>query len=239
MENNAESPFYSTGRNDPISGLVELYTKKDSKTSSATDYFHYDCFHETDIGWGCAYRVLQSILSCINRKIDKNYNHSSVPSLYQIQLNLVKIQLFQDKDIGSNKWLEPPDIAQYLEKCHGIKSDEGVFYNPLNKPNNKPETTILYQDFKVLEEKIENHFSTYSTPIMYDDSIYAYSLVGIRKNEKNESEVLRFDPHNTIYEPFENYQKKLVNPRGGVKWMRIEQAFSSSRYMLAFPEFSN
>jgi hypothetical protein len=236
---NFKSPFFMDEVNEPISGLVEFFKTKNSLTSSSTDYFHYNCFHETDIGWGCAYRVLQSILSCINRKKDEFYKYSSIPSLYQIQLNLVKFQLFQDKDIGSNKWLEPPDIAKYLQKCHGIKSDEGVFYNPLNKQNLIPETTKLYFDFKTLEEKIEKHFHDYSTPIMFDDTIYAYSLVGIRKNENNETQVLRFDPHNTIYEPFENYQKKLGKSRGGVKWMRIEHAFSSSRYMLAFPEFSN
>eukprot|EP01080_Neovahlkampfia_damariscottae_P008656 gene8656-603_t len=234
-----KSPFYFYKYHEATSGLVELFSTENSVVCTKTDYFHYDSCNETDQGWGCAYRVLQSILSNLyykQKKETKNTGHI-IPSIYEIQLQLEKIKLFKKKDVGSNKWIEPPEIALYLQSL-SINCDEAVFYNPLNKQELKKESTKIYHNFEELITKFYSHFEKNKTPIIFDDSIYAYSLVGIRRN-KDEFQVLRFDPHNFDHENFESYKKSVESKQrsiGGVKWIKIEQCFSSSRWMLAFPQ---
>eukprot|EP00800_Vazella_pourtalesii_P022977 TRINITY_DN9135_c0_g1_i2.p1 TRINITY_DN9135_c0_g1~~TRINITY_DN9135_c0_g1_i2.p1 ORF type:complete len:112 (-),score=14.30 TRINITY_DN9135_c0_g1_i2:451-741(-) len=43
-------------------GLFELQRQS---RSVETEFYHYNCCGELDDGWGCAYRSLQTLISCL------------------------------------------------------------------------------------------------------------------------------------------------------------------------------
>ena len=46
-------------------GLFEI---KQQSQSVETEFYHYNCCGELDNGWGCAYRSLQTLISCLHIK---------------------------------------------------------------------------------------------------------------------------------------------------------------------------
>jgi len=81
-----------------------------------------------------------------------------------------------------------------------------------------------------LKKNLWNHFLTHKTPIIIDDSIKAYSVVGVRNNN-GINEYLRFDPHTTEIE-----NDKIITSKG-VEWMTYEALlrFTSRKWMFCIP----
>ena len=46
-------------------GLFEI---QQHRQSVETEFYHYNCCGELDDGWGCAYRSLQTLISCLLNK---------------------------------------------------------------------------------------------------------------------------------------------------------------------------
>ena len=70
----------SAGVIQPVHGLVRLMNRmfvalseggdalfeiEQHSQSAETGYYHYNCCGEIDAEWGCAYRSLQTLMSCI------------------------------------------------------------------------------------------------------------------------------------------------------------------------------
>lgn len=239
------------------SNLVQLFHTKDSICCSKIDYIHYNTMGEYDEGWGCAYRCVQMILSALayrgysqdvlldfeekNKKDDTKEILTHLPSIFEIQIALAERGNIEKKDIGTHLWIEPPNCAFYLKNCckKEFKSEEWVFYNPnykFTEQEAKKETVYICKSFEELSKKLLDHFKTQKLPVMYDDSIQAFTLEGIR--ERDQTEVLRFDPHECDDLTFEYYEKNIVKgdkETSGVSWMNITKAFKSKRYMMTFP----
>jgi len=57
----------------PVPGLIPLYAQHGRVTkqlqhisvASSSVFYYYDCCDEHDRGWGCTYRALQSVISCL------------------------------------------------------------------------------------------------------------------------------------------------------------------------------
>jgi hypothetical protein len=60
-----------------------------------------------DIGWGCAYRALQTCLSCLQHRTPAAFPDASMPSLLSIQATLADAGQIPQSDVGSHRWIEP------------------------------------------------------------------------------------------------------------------------------------
>jgi len=155
---------------------------------------------------------LQNVLSNFKYRGIEN----KVPSIIEIQTRLSAIDnMPRSGFIGTNKWIEPPNCNMYLTSL-GYASE----YITCIPDNNRVD----------IEKKLWNHFLTHKTPIIIDDSIKAYSVVGVRNNN-GINEYLRFDPHTTEIE-----NDKIITSKG-VEWMTYEALlrFTSRKWMFCIP----
>eukprot|EP01095_Lingulamoeba_sp_RSL-Kostka_P018177 TRINITY_DN985_c1_g3_i1.p1 TRINITY_DN985_c1_g3~~TRINITY_DN985_c1_g3_i1.p1 ORF type:complete len:398 (+),score=136.89 TRINITY_DN985_c1_g3_i1:42-1196(+) len=209
----------------PISNMIELAETKleednkkekiwDFKLSSSTDYYHYECLCEPDTGWGCTYRCLQMLMSNLRLKgstVKKGEDEvfEVEPSVYEIQTVLSKAETenyFNETDVGGGKWIGPGEMSGYF-KYFNYDS----FYI----------TDELTMEFKEQVQTVENdlflrlseHFTNARTPITVTNGKKTYSIAGVRKKLKPNSDeiigidVLLLDPHfseNLNYSHFEN-----------------------------------
>jgi hypothetical protein len=106
--------------------------------SLPVSFHYYDCRGELDRGWGCTYRCLQTVLSCLPRDLSaaierdvKNFTcqytpvdgfTNRVPRVVDIQNRLADIKSVEDKWRNSQRWIEPSHVADYLNSygvpCH-------------------------------------------------------------------------------------------------------------------------
>lgn len=125
-------------------------------------YFHYTHDRFDDVGWGCAYRSLQTLYSWF---LLQGYCNKPIPSIDEIQRILVKIGDKPDKFIGmkeltsgSRDWIGSFEVSYVLNKLIGIDS---VILNI----QSGDQITSKLEDFK-------NHFQVYGTPIMIGRSSF-------------------------------------------------------------------
>eukprot|EP01052_Picozoa_sp_SAG31_P021224 SAG31_NODE_1630_length_7699_cov_36.170921_1_plen_795_part_00 len=114
-----------------------------------------------DRGWGCAYRCLQMQSSALRLP---------VPSIHAIQRELASCGRIATADIGSHKWIEPPDAAAYLLRVHGIRSEELTLHS------------VGPHEALVFAGRLWEHFkgpAKSRTPVMIDDGTKAYVICGV------------------------------------------------------------
>ena len=104
-------------------------------------YFHYNQDNFTDIGWGCAYRSLQSIISwfILNTSVGKNIK---VPTIPEIQKILVKLGDKDKKILGSNEWIGAIEVNLVLNELLGI--DNQILYVTSGSEINSKGRELLY-----------------------------------------------------------------------------------------------
>lgn len=167
--------------------------------------------------------------------IISNYNSQDsinlpVPTMVDIQKILAKEGALRLDHIGSTKWVEPHEALIFL-RHYGINGKVEVY----------PSQTAA-----ALSTRLFQHFTTHKTPVMIDDSIFAYCLVGIRRRLANSSivEVLRFDPHVSERLSFEDFASTLeaTTPHKpavekAARWLSIDNALTTNtgKWMVYFP----
>lgn len=210
----------------PISGLIELFSSSKSHTATPTDYYHYNCCGGEDYGWGCAYRCGQMIVDNLIKRSAIPGN-TRIPTLLDIQLVLAKLGIFKESDVGSTKWIEPPEVKAFIQEQFGL---DGLTYKFSPKDNSRIS--------EVLQE-ILVHFQTIKTPIMIDDTLKAYILVGIREVQEttcelSKYELLLFDPHIAD----EDFKPELPNGNRGVRWRIASTIFNTNtdKWLILFPK---
>mmetsp|Transcript_7297 Transcript_7297/g.10130 ORF Transcript_7297/g.10130 Transcript_7297/m.10130 type:complete len:161 (+) Transcript_7297:570-1052(+) len=147
------------------------------------------------------------------------------------------------KFLGSNQteaWIEPPDAALILKDLFGIEGYQRDF---------EFEDSLQVEEVK---QQLWTHFLQHKTPVMFDDSVVAYNLVGIRETVDGQIQVLRFDPHTTenwTYQHFSNAVNSASKGVGStsesnqsclksVGWIPFEEVFASNytkKWMMFFP----
>jgi len=160
------------------------------------------------------------------QNVISNYNYrgieTRVPSIIEIQNRLAAIGNKPNKDyIGTTSWIEPPNCDMYLTSF-GYASEKF--------------TCIPDSIKEELDKKLYNHFITHKTPIIIDDSIKAYSVVGVRDNN-GIKEYLRFDPHTTETWQYTSKDKSKIIACKGVDWMTFEALLYpiSRKWMFCLP----
>ncbi len=178
-------------------------------------YFYYNCEDIYDEGWGCAWRCIQMLLSCLIQ--DKtlslsyeDYKFSSLFNKFRSRDSLLNIYnelnssgdgkslpdfLIKSKFAPSdnkNNWAEP-FIAHLCLGYFGIKGKLFLVngYPSANAPREVFEKIINFTEFKLF---ILDHFTKSKYPIMIDDSIYAYCIVGC-SNVQDSFSIIIADPH--------------------------------------------
>lgn len=138
--------------------------------------------YEGHLNWACAWRDIQTILSC-----------------YKIFSPLKNLCDAYRNTNERTEWAEPGYGFKILHD-HQIKSKLYRYNNP--KPSNKTLTHWCrpLKGFPALVSVLMKHFEKYKTPVMIDDVVYAYNIVGIKKIKKEKDNEIVFwiaDPHKT------------------------------------------
>ncbi|KAK2648028.1 hypothetical protein Ddye_015517 [Dipteronia dyeriana] len=183
-----------------------------SLVQGSYEYYHYlqDGFDDSvvkfflfQVGWGCAYRSLQTIVSWFKLQ---HYTSIGVPSHREIQQSLVEIG---DKDpsfIGSREWIGAIELSFVLDKLLGVSCKVLNVRSGAELPEKCRELAL--------------HFDSQGTPIMIGGGVLAYTLLGIDYNEASgDCAFLILDPHYTGNDE----HKKIVN--GG--WCGWKKAVDS------------
>ncbi len=178
-------------------------------------YFHYGQDGETDAGWGCAYRSLQTLASWF---VCQGYSESKVPSILEIQKALIELKDKPAKFAGSTAWIGAYEVMLCLN--HFLKVESKILNLGSGGAIASNAATIL------------GHFRTQGTPIMIGGGEYAYTILGIECSAATgEVMLLILDPHYTGT----NETYSHVIQKGGCKWRKCDMFRVDTFYNLCLP----
>lgn len=124
-------------------------------------YFHYKCEGFNDVGWGCAYRTLQSICSLIIAEQNLNDELQCVPTIPQIQETLVSISDKPQSFLGSREWIGALEVFYVID----------TLYNISCKIQHVPKT----EDLKKYANVVKKYFEDWGGLIMMGGDVDASS----------------------------------------------------------------
>ena len=179
-------------------------------------YYHYNQDNINDVGWGCAYRSLQTLFSwfTLNTSLGKG---KKIPSISEIQMTLVKLG---DKDkslIGSSGWIGAVEVNLVLNELLGIESQ--IIFVPSGKDISSKGRDLLF------------HFQNQGTPIMIGGGVFAYTILGIDYDVvKGDCMLLILDPHYSG----EDDVKHIIS-KGWCDWKSLDLFKKDSFYNMCLP----
>ena len=97
-------------------------------------FYHYRCDGKNDVGWGCAYRTIQSLSSwIIETKTDCSIK--TVPTIDEIQQILVDLEDKPPSFKRSNQWIGTCEAAIVLNQLFDVKnqSNQKTNYSRMQK----------------------------------------------------------------------------------------------------------
>ena len=159
--------------------------------------YRYGNDNFNDIGFGCSYRNIQTILSCYKIYYDDNIY---IPNIRQL-LNYFypDYKKIITSGITSKLWIEPVSVSKYIHKEFNIKplnmiyliDDNDVEKMLSTKVNEYNYINILKKDkFYILINNIQEHFQKSKLPIIIDNSVYSYCIISL------ENDIVKMaDPH--------------------------------------------
>lgn len=177
------------------------------------DFIYYHYLHDgfNDAGWGCAYRSLQTLFSWF---LCQGYTQKPVPSIVDIQSQLVQMKDKPAKFLGSTEWIGSFEVSYVLNRMLGIDS------KILNVSSGAQVITKL--------DEFKNHFEVYGTPIMIGGGVLAYTMLGvnIHPEKPEESQFLILDPH--FKGPDD--PKQVTDAKKGGIWWRGQKLFDPAAF---------
>ncbi|XP_078252817.1 ufm1-specific protease 2 [Rhinoraja longicauda] len=176
-------------------------------------YHHYSQDEMNDVGWGCAYRALQTIISWY---IYQGYITIPIPTHEDIQKRLVSAGDKPPAFVGSSDWIGSIELQSVL-KTMKIES----------KILNIADGVKFGENARVLAE----HFEMQGTPVMVGSATLAHVLLGIAWNETTGiSKFLVLDTHYIGEDDWPNAIEKGVDWKGEDFWVAKES------YNLCLPQ---
>ena len=179
-------------------------------------YYHYNQDNFVDLGWGCAYRSLQTLISwfILNTSVGKNIK---IPTIPEIQTILVKLGDKDKKIVGSNEWIGAIEVNLVLNELLGI--DNQILYVSSGNELNSKGRELIY------------HFQHNGTPVMVGGGVYAYTILGVDYDKvKGDCKFLILDPHFVG----EDDVKNIIN-KGWCSWKTIDIFKKENFYNLCLP----
>jgi len=173
--------------------------------------YHYTMNNFNDIGFGCSYRNIQTILSSYK----SNYkNNIKIPDIREILYYFdSKYQEKIDNHQTNALWIEPMQISKYLFNKFNIKFKNLLYIiketdvnlmlktNITDYLNNNEKNIYNLQDFDILINLMKNHFEISKLPIVIDNGIYSYCI-----GEINNNKITIIDPHTKTKENIIKYE---------------------------------
>jgi hypothetical protein len=179
-------------------------------------YYHYLQDKQSDSGWGCAYRTLQSICSWF---VLQGYAMGrGVPSIRAIQQLLVDVDDKPARFVGSSEWIGSTEVGLVLGRAYGITT----------------RTLFVTSGAEVASHarQLAAHFDTQGTPIMIGGGVLAYGLLGVDYCEASgECRFLILDPHYTGADSLAPILKG-----GWVGWKKADLFLADHFYNFAMPQ---
>ncbi|XP_069795659.1 ufm1-specific protease 2 isoform X2 [Narcine bancroftii] len=176
-------------------------------------YHHYLQDGVNDIGWGCAYRALQTIVSWYNFQ---GYTSINIPTHEEIQKRLVKAGDKSPDFVGSTDWIGSFEIQTVL-----------------NTMDITSKILSLQQssDFLTSARELSEHFDMQGSPIMVGSETLAHVLLGIAWNETTGAvRFLVLDTHYTGEDEWASAVEK------GIDWKTEEFWISEGPHNLCMPQ---
>lgn len=168
-------------------------------------YHHYAQDEMNDVGWGCAYRALQTITSWYKYQ---GYITIPIPSHEEIQTRLVTAGDKSPDFVGSSEWIGSVELQSVLNTM-----------NITSKILNIADGTAFGEHSRTLVE----HFETQGTPIMAGSASLAHIILGIAWNEKTGiTKYLVLDTHYTGEDDWPTAIEKGIDWKGEDSWMPKE-----------------
>ena len=167
------------------------------------EIFYYTKNNFNDIGFGCSYRNIQTLISSI-----KKYQIPSihVPDIQEL-LKDIKPSYKEIIADGETKdlWIEPHDIAEYIKNHLDMFSLKIVYFTSaydskkmLNERDlSKYDLFIRIQKFDKLLDMLISHFKNSKLPVAIDNGTYSYLIAEIYDCREK---FLLIDPHVTKVE---------------------------------------
>ncbi|XP_055316574.1 probable Ufm1-specific protease 1 isoform X1 [Sitodiplosis mosellana] len=189
-------------------------------------YFHYCCDNYNDVGWGCAYRTLQSMCSWIakNRNaMDVDANHhigtNDIPSIEEIQQTLVNINDKPPEFLNSTDWLGALEIFYVIDTLYDISC--------------RIQHIPSCHDIKKYSNILKFYFENFGGLVMMGGDLDASSkmIAGIHIVD-NDAYLLVVDPH---YVGVPKSVDDLID-QGYIRWQHTSDFVDSSFYNLCLPQ---
>ena len=165
--------------------------------------YHYNDENINDIGWGCTYRNIQTILSCYKKYYDSSIIIPKITEIvYFFEKNIKIIKNEMTHSSVKDLWIEPYHVGVFL-KWFNIQFDGKNYLYVLNDKDIAKilKTDILIylnensiiNNFEKIQILIEEHFSYTKLPIVIDDGTYSYCIV-LNNSDRT---LFLIDPHKT------------------------------------------
>ena len=142
-----------------------------------------------DSGFGCVYRNVQTMLSCLSLKNPT----VTVPSIREM-ISEIKGPGFEKLPLVQ-RWIEPADACNYIQQKFGI-----IGHNYMSIGHHGRIPGIMTTDKKIYEYStygsldmlsiISAHFQKSDIPVLIDDGTMSYLIIGYNENMLHIS-----DPH--------------------------------------------
>ncbi|CAB3989159.1 probable Ufm1-specific protease 1 [Paramuricea clavata] len=186
--------------------------------SGTYQYYHYACDGHNDVGWGCAYRTLQTLCSWINNNCNIETQSPNVPSLSKIQETLVTIGDKPSTFMKSREWIGSFEICLFLDHCYNISSK-------IIHVRSGSEVGLKFDEFV-------EHFQKFGSPVMIggDSDAASKALLGIA-TDGNKKYFLILDPHFSGNPDIDSLQRN-----GWVAWKDEELFLTESFYNFCLPQ---
>jgi hypothetical protein len=131
-------------------------------------YYHYNVDGYEDAGWGCAYRVIQTMISWFLDVI------GDIPRIEEMQRILKRIDFAHATiEIGSKQWIGCIEASEIL----GEVSDGRISCRILHAQNLDDLESIIFNE-------IRNHLVDVGSPVMIGAGNYAFTIIGVSSETK-------------------------------------------------------
>eukprot|EP01147_Barroeca_monosierra_P000498 gene498-3824_t len=223
--------------------MAVVFELKDALQVSSTDgtseniagfkgqlqYWHYNMNETKDVGWGCGYRTLQSMISWLRLQ---RYTSSPVPTHLDIQKMLVLSGEKSNDFVESREWIGTVEAGRVLQlHCN---TDFRIIELPSGHD-------ALKYDFV---QSLILHFQNIGSPIMCGgtrDNI-SRAILAVKPSPKvKDTKILIMDPHYiaTFKESIPSSDApaclRFLFSKGWISWRSITMFSKESHYNLCCP----
>lgn len=227
---NTRPTFKVTVQSTPITNkLINVHQGLETSSGLASSlislvsgryaYYHYNQDGDSDSGWGCAYRSLQTIVSWfwLNGYVDDP--KFQMPKHRAIQQALVDVGDKPVSFVGSRLWIGSQEVCYVLSHLLQVQS--------------KIMCVSSGADLGGKARELLDHFNKQGTPIMVGGGQLAHTLLGVSFSEQDgQVRFLVLDPH---YVGDDN-DRGVVQKKGWCGWKTLDFWDKNAFYNLCLPQ---